>query len=233
MAFQQQQISSIWVRTNNNRASNEVAPEDALTEPAAPPRSATPATPPMVDFDEQVTITDDRVPHEHFELIPEALLLPDPEPEPEPVRPPRSMPPGPLSMPPQSISLPPQPLRVDSTLSGGEESVEGLKKPSSAVRCAIPVTLRMLTGNPRALVTLLDVDRVVVQAEHALPDQATVWVRLPFSTGAEVVRGRVTTCDRRTPTSPWEALVKLEVSSPATRRGLVGLVRSLKERTRR
>ncbi len=235
MAFHQQ-VSSIWVRLNGESA-RSVAPEDALTEPAAPPRTA---TPPPVDLDEQVTLTDDRVPSRA--LVPEALdpvrtTRPEPSMPPQPshsLRPTPSMPPGPSGSLRPAPSTPPQPLRPDSTLREKQSRpVEGLKTPSSAVRCAIPVTLRMLTGNPRALVTLLDVDRVVVQAEHALPDQATVWIRLPFASGSEVVKGRVTTCDQRTPTSPWEALVKLEVSNPATRRGLVGLIRALKERSKR
>ncbi|MEN0061463.1 MAG: hypothetical protein AAGA48_04885 [Myxococcota bacterium] len=111
--------------------------------------------------------------------------------------------------------------------------IEGLRSPSSAVRCAIPVTLRMLTGNPRALITLLDVDHSIVQVEHALPDLATVWIRLPFACGSEVVKGRVKGSTRRTPSSPWEVLVKFEVASAGTRDGLVGLVRALKERSRR
>jgi len=242
MAFQQQESSSpIWVRLGDNSD-----PDEALTEPAAPQRVSYPgqprmradhspaptprssSLPPRVDFDEQITVTDPPAPVSQPPLprakvpAPFSAELSDPR---------RSTIHGERASkePVERVSVPPP----DTTLRTRESKVDGLRTPSSAVRCAIPVTLRMLTGNPKALVTLLDIDRLVVQAEHALPDQAAVWIRLPFASGAEVVRGRVTCSDRRTPSSPWEALVKLEVVDKSTRDGLVGLVRALKERSRR
>jgi len=220
MAFQQQ--SSFWVRLQQPSRSL-VPPEEARTEPFAPEREAGPDGGLLVDEDaDEPSVYGD-------ELYPAYVDLD----EQETVRDPGQAKPsaqdtlirnGPPAVPAS---------RALSTLRERHSKVDGLRTPSSAVRCAIPVTLRMLTGSPRALVILLDVDRVVVQAEHALPDQATVWIRLPFAKGSEVVRGRVTCSDRRTPSSPWEALVKLEVARADTRNGLVGLVRALKERARR
>lgn len=182
-----------------------VSPDDE-TVPCAPPRSRTP-----MSAEGGYEIVDD----DSFDLLDEGSLEPN------------------HHMVDMSEQVTVLDAPVDHTLREKAARVAGLKPASSAVRCAIPVTLRMLTGNPRGLITLLDVNAAVVQAEHALPDQASVWIRLPFASGSEVVRGRVKCSDRRSPQSPWEALVKLEVGDPATRDGLVKLVRALKGRAKR
>ncbi|HHO50770.1 MAG TPA: hypothetical protein ENK18_07810 [Deltaproteobacteria bacterium] len=106
-------------------------------------------------------------------------------------------------------------------------------RPSSAVACAIPVTLRMLTGSPRALVRLLDVSGASLQIEHALPDDALAWLRLPFPDGAELVRARVVSQSRRGSGDPWKIELKFEVAHPETRAGLCALIAALRARSGR
>jgi len=203
MTFQRQDLASFWARQLGT--SN---PEEAMTEPAAPQRVSYPG-----QSKAGATYCDDS---ELVDLDHQVTAIGDS---------------SSISRTPPQVGRvsPPPPL---STLAGQHDAAS-LEPPSSAVRCAIPITLRTLTGNPRALVTLIDVDRIVIKIGQALDEQTAVWIRLPFATGAEVVRGRVIGSDRHTPSSPWEVQVKLEVAKPETRSSLVQLIYVLGRRSRR
>lgn len=116
---------------------------------------------------------------------------------------------------------------------GAGENAQRPPEPSSAVDCAIPITLRMLTGNPRVLVRRLDVSGAMVHADRALPTGALAWLRLPFPDGAELVRARVVRGHQRSPGAPWVFELRFELTHPETRAGLCGLLEALRIRQQR
>jgi len=118
------------------------------------------------------------------------------------------------------------PTRVD------DERISRMPTPTSSVRCALPVTLRMLTGRPRAVIRELDVCGARAQVGHALPTMAPAWIRMPLPSGPQVVPARVVSCTRATPGAPWEIEIKFILPDAELRAGVVGLVRALRSRDR-
>ncbi|MBX2798618.1 MAG: PilZ domain-containing protein [Myxococcales bacterium] len=114
-----------------------------------------------------------------------------------------------------------------------EMLIRRLPRPTSAVPCAIPVTLQMLHARSRALVHQLDVSGALLHVEYALPDDAMAWLRLPLPGGNGMLPGRVVQLHRRDAAMPWEVELKFHVSDTRTRAGLAGLIGVLRRLGRR